>query len=95
MQLYLIRYSHSHGHDVWPVFASEAPTEDEIIANLDDWEGEEKDEYIEIYGPHPFPAEGLANALTAVVDSYSDDGCEDCGVIGADAYEGARKALGL
>ena len=95
MNLYIIRYSHRHGHDVWPVFSTKAPTEDEIIEKLEEWEGEEKDEFIEISGPHPHPAEGLTNALRTVVNSYDNTGCEDCGVIDADAYEGAKKALGL
>lgn len=57
MNLYIIRYSHRHGHDVWPVFATEQPSEDEVIAGLEDWEGEEADEYIEIYGPFDIPKE--------------------------------------
>jgi len=95
MNLYIIRYSHRHGHDVWPVFSTTEPSEDEIIANLDDWEGEEADEYLEITGPHPYPAEGLSTALRNVVESYDDTGCEECGVISSEAHEGARKALGL
>ena len=92
MNLYIIRYSHRHGHDVWPVFATKAPTEDEIIEGLEEWEGEERDEFVEITGPFEVPA---VTALTAVINSYDDTGCEDCGVIDAGVYEGARKVLGL
>lgn len=91
-KLWIVRYSHRHGHDVWPVLSPEMPNEDEVIEGIEDWEGEEKDEYIEVYGP--FANEPL-KALQAVVESYDNTGCEDCGVIDASVYEGARKALGL
>jgi hypothetical protein len=40
--------------------------------------------------PEPPDTRGL---LRDVVDSYDDTGCEDCGVISADVYEAARKAI--
>ena len=50
-------YSHRHGTDAWPVFAHECadpergPTEDEVIAGLDDlYEPDREDEWIEIGG---------------------------------------------
>lgn len=91
MNLYIVRYSHRHGHDVWPVFATKAPTEDEIIAGLDEFEPE-RDEFIEIYGPFD---NAPVKALTAVVESYDDTGCEGCGVVDEGVYKGAKEALGL
>lgn len=37
----------------------------------------------------------VRTALTDLVDSYDDTGCEDCGVVDEAAYEAGRKALGL
>lgn len=58
-QVWLVRYSHRHGDDVWPVF--HATTEDEQIEELrqaDTWEGDTRsDEYLEVYGPFPIPTE--------------------------------------
>ena len=58
-KLYIVLYSHRHGLDTWPVFASEAPDEDEIIEELragDVWdERDDADEltYLEVRGPFP------------------------------------------
>jgi hypothetical protein len=60
MKFYIIRYSHRHGHDVWPHFSDEEPAEADIIEELEaagQWEGEKRDEYVEIYGPFETPEE--------------------------------------
>ena len=56
--LWIVRYSHRHGDDCWPVF--EAPTREQVIAELDNWEGEgseaeREDEHLEFYGPFELP----------------------------------------
>tara|TARA_B100000497_G_scaffold125753_1_gene162930 strand:- start:1858 stop:2106 length:249 start_codon:yes stop_codon:yes gene_type:complete len=51
-KIWIVIYSHKHGVDAWPVIQNEedpAPTEEQIIASLDTWEGEE--EQLEILGP--------------------------------------------
>jgi len=96
MKLYIVIYTHRHGTDAWPRFDTEEPGVDTIIEELrenGEWD-EREDEgegFIEVRGPYDNP---YADALTAVVNSYSDEGCEDCGVIDEAAYKGARKVLG-
>jgi len=54
--MYIVRFYHRHGNDVWPVWRDKAPTEEEVIEelkNLGQWDG--GDEYIEIYGPFKIP----------------------------------------
>ena len=36
----------------------------------------------------------VRTALTDLVDSYDDTGCEECGVVGETAYKAGKKALG-
>ena len=53
-KIWIVIYSHKHGVDAWPVIQNEedpAPTQESVIAGLQDWEGEEKEEYLEIMGP--------------------------------------------
>lgn len=50
MKVWIVIYEHRHGVDAWPVFSEEQPTDEEVIAGLDDWEPE-KGETIEIRGP--------------------------------------------
>ena len=38
-------------------------------------------------------APDMLAALRVVVDSYSDAGCEDCGVIGAEAHQAVLAAI--
>lgn len=47
---WVVVYSHRHGVDAWPVFAVEEPTEDEMIATLDEWEPD-RGETLEVVGP--------------------------------------------
>lgn len=96
MNLYVIIFTHKHGVDAWPRFDAERPGEEKIIKELrarGEWDEDDDDRgsTIEIRGPFSNPA---AKALTGVVDSYDDTGCEDCGVIDAAVYQRARKALG-
>jgi len=54
--MYIVRFYHRHGNDVWPVWSDKSPTEEEIIEDLkreDMWDG--VDEYVEIYGPFEIP----------------------------------------
>ena len=56
IQFFIIRFSHKHGHDVWPHFSQKEPSEDDIIKELEDagtWDG--GDEYVEITGPFEVP----------------------------------------
>ena len=97
MNLYVIIFVHKHGADAWPRFDTKKPKVEKIIKELrarGEWDEDDDDRgsHIEIRGPLDNPA---AKALREVVDSYDDTGCEDCGVIGANVYKDARKALGL
>ena len=55
MKFWIILYHHRHGTDTWPVFSERKPTEKQIIESLEDWEGEVKNEWIEIVGPFTVP----------------------------------------
>lgn len=61
--LYIIRYSHKHGNDVWPEFRADAPDEEDVVTELrlgGAWEdGDEAriDTYVEVYGPFDIPKE--------------------------------------
>jgi len=58
VKCFVILYFHRHGTDAWPVFRKKKPTEKQIIATLEDWEGDEReDEWIEIIGPFKIPKE--------------------------------------
>ena len=97
MKLYIVIFIHKHGSDAWPRFDTKEPSVDTIIEELrknGEWDedDEERGSHIEVRGPFDNPH---ADALVAVVNSYSDEGCEDCGVIDASAYDAARKVLGL
>ena len=51
---YVIVYSHKHGVDAWPLIQNpdeEPPTEEAIVKTIEDWKGEDEEEYIEILGP--------------------------------------------
>lgn len=68
MKCWIIQYFHRHGTDAFPWFADQEPSEEEVIAALDDWEGDERDdEWIEISVPYAIPTSnqgvthGLAN----------------------------------
>ena len=53
-KIWVVIYAHKHGVDAWPIIQNEEdpePTEEQIIATLDDWEGESEEEHIEILGP--------------------------------------------
>lgn len=57
MIFWIVIYTHRHGVDVWPFFSDEMPTESEITNNLDDWEGDTReDEYVEVRGPFTVPS---------------------------------------
>ena len=97
MNLYIILFTHKHGTDAWPRWDTQEPGEDTIIKELrenGEWDedDDERGSSIEVRGPIESP---FQNALKAVVESYDDTGCEDCGVIDEGVYKGARKALGL
>jgi hypothetical protein len=47
---WVVVYEHRHGVDAWPVFAAEEPSEEELIASLDEWEPD-RGETIEVVGP--------------------------------------------
>lgn len=93
---YIVRFSHKHGSDVWPVFSKEAPTEAGIVAELkaaETWEESDDnrlDTYVEISGPFENP---LYAPLRRMVNGYDDTGCEECGVVDEEAYEMGEKAL--
>lgn len=58
MKCFVILYFHRHGTDAWPWFSKRKPTEKQVIATLEDWEGDEReDEWIEIIGPFKIPKE--------------------------------------
>jgi len=49
-------YTHRHGLDVWPIFSPEAPIIEDLIKELDNWEGDNRDdEFFEIAGPFEVP----------------------------------------
>ena len=53
-KIWVIIYAHKHGVDAWPLIQNEEdsdPTEEQIIASLDSWEGDAGEEHIEILGP--------------------------------------------
>ena len=53
-KIWIVIYSHRHGADAWPILQNadeDPPTEESIAASIPDWEGEEKEEFIEILGP--------------------------------------------
>jgi hypothetical protein len=47
---WIVIYEHRHGVDAWPIFSDRRPTDEEVIAKLDDWEPD-KGETFEIRGP--------------------------------------------
>lgn len=59
MEVWVVRYSHRHGHDVWVEWSE--PSEQDVIASLkSDGVWDETDDqdgsYVEIYGPFTKPA---------------------------------------
>jgi hypothetical protein len=59
--LWIAIYHHRHGTDAIPFYQTEPLTPEQVIATLDNWEGEgsedpREDEYLDICGP--FPARG-------------------------------------
>ena len=52
MNIWVVIYEHRHGVDAWPVLSKEQPTEDEVIAGLEEWEPD-RGETIEVRGPWP------------------------------------------
>jgi len=53
-KIWIVIYSHRHGLDAWPILQNadeDPPTAESIAASIEDWEGEERDEFIEILGP--------------------------------------------
>ncbi len=96
MHLYVIIFTHKHGTDAWAHFASEKPSETEIVKELRDngeWDedDDERGSTIEVRGTFGNPHAG---ALRDMVDSYDDTGCEACGVVDESTYEAAKKVLG-
>jgi hypothetical protein len=58
MKLWIVLHTHRHGVDVYPLFQTDAPTEDEMVAATgDSYEGDRDDEFLEVNGPHEIPAE--------------------------------------
>lgn len=60
--LWIAVYTHRFGNDVMPYFRTldQPLTEDEVIANLCDWEGDTReDEHIDIAGPYPYTLDEL------------------------------------
>lgn len=58
MKCWIVMHYHRYGTDVWPVFAKRAPTEKSVIAKIEDWEGDTRDdEWVEIIGPFEIPKE--------------------------------------
>ncbi len=55
MKLWIVAYTHRHGADVWPRFAVERPSEEDEIDQLEDWEGEEGGDHLEVSGPFDLP----------------------------------------
>lgn len=58
--LWIAVYTHRFGNDVIPYFRTldQPLTEEEVIENLDDWEGDTReDEHIDIAGPYPYTEE--------------------------------------
>jgi len=49
MRIWIVQYHHRHGVDTWPVVSE--PDLEEIEKGLDDFEGEERGEYLESVGP--------------------------------------------
>ena len=96
MRFFIVRFSHKHGSDVWPVFRDEEPAEADIIAELkaaetwDEGDDNRMDTYIEVTGPFENP---LAKPLRDMVEEYDDTGCDGCGVVGEAAYEAGKAAL--
>jgi hypothetical protein len=57
-QVWAVLFSHRHGDDVWLRFG-ERPTEKSEIAQLKkrgDWDGPDRGDFLEIFGPFPLPA---------------------------------------
>lgn len=60
MKLYIAAFHHRHGEDVYPFFQDSEPAEDAVIARINqdsEWEGEEREEWIEVFGPYAVPVE--------------------------------------
>lgn len=55
MKCWIVIYEHRHGVDVWPQFQDRRPSVKRIIKSLDDWEGEEKGEMVNVRGPYSVP----------------------------------------
>jgi len=66
MKFWIVRYSHRHGDDCWPIWTDEEPTIKWLLKSDPDfasnYEGEEsgkdewrEDEYVEFYGPFYTP----------------------------------------
>jgi hypothetical protein len=53
MKVWIVIYEHRYGVDAWPMFAKDMPTEEEVIADLHDWEPD-KGEIVEVLGPWDF-----------------------------------------
>lgn len=51
--IWVVVYEHRHGVDAWPVVAMEEPSEEELIASLEEWEPD-RGETIEVVGPWDF-----------------------------------------
>jgi len=49
-RIWVVVYTHRHGVDAWPLVSAERPSEDEVIATLEEWEPD-RDETIEVVGP--------------------------------------------
>lgn len=50
-KIWIVIYEHRHGVDAWPILSLEEPTEDEVVASLDEWDSER--ESLEVRGPWP------------------------------------------
>jgi hypothetical protein len=49
-RIWVVVYEHRHGVDAWPVVAVEEPSEEDVVASLEEWEPD-RGETIEVVGP--------------------------------------------
>jgi hypothetical protein len=67
---WIVRWYHSHGHDVWPVWQRQEPTLDDLRKNKDfaTYMGDvnSETEGIEIYGPYKYKVDRNIRASASI-----------------------------